>query len=317
MSNEIIKQDQPIVNLASIFKKTLPYGKLLSDEAALSLAIFSKAHDLDPANGECYFMVKEKVDQQTGQRSIEEKGVVPGIKGFRKHANNSLRKADPQAFYHVQFDTVDHAAQKMQYPGDVVICVQATLTDSISKGRYIMDLMSMKHEGFTLDEIEKIIGTMPRWIGFGVVKAQEAKYIKVTPYQLACKRAEAAATKLRFDLGFGLSDDVELEMLEAGDVGTTTDPFYNPPAVKVTRPEKEILAELGYEPEEQNEPEPVTDGEFQLQSPTVEQATKATTSTDYFSFCYGELKYTSAEAKEVLAKYNGDFTQAMASLQPK
>lgn len=238
-------------------KMLLPYGDKLTDDNALALKAYSRLHGLDPFNGECYFLVKEKKNERGDIVGREELGVYPGIKGKRKKSKEQLTNADPQAWYKCDYETVDPSETGLKAGSDIALVVKATLRDSISGGRYIVDTIKLKQAGLTKAEIEDIIGKSPVWIGYGVVKTYELRYIKQTPLGLAKKRAESDATNQRFDLPFAneaLADDVAPDvvgLLENGD-----NPREDPVIVEgEVRTVSENMNALGYDDEPEPEPE--------------------------------------------------------------
>jgi hypothetical protein len=235
--------------LAALYKKQLPYGYKLSDDAALALATFTRSHDLDARVGEAYYLVRDKKDQNGNVIGTEEMGVFPGIKGKRKLANQQLKEIDPQAHYTRSFSKSDPAACGLQGKRDKIsLVMRCELRDSISMGRYIVDITKLVTQaGYTKEEAEALLGNPPIWIGYGVVYNYELRYISMTPLALAKKRAESDATSQRFDLPFAddrIIDDLEPEIaaqLEGDkpvDAGVTV--------VTEKRSPDEILGELGY-----------------------------------------------------------------------
>lgn len=219
---------------AELFKMTLPYGNLLSDANALALALYSRAHGLNPANGECYYLVRIN----NGQR--EEKGVYPGIKAYRKKAKEQLRQQDPQANYHIEYDEVNPAETKVPDINTIALCVRATLRDDVSTGHYILDVFKLSKSGFSKDEITAMIGQPPVWIGYGIVKKSELGYIKMSPMSLAKKRAEADATKQRFDLPFEeMAEEVAPEIVPDMDNS-------HAPIITVSKTSNQLIGELGF-----------------------------------------------------------------------
>lgn len=239
---------QADVEAARKVKMLLPYGDKLTDDNALALMAYSRLHALDPFNGECYFLVREKKDDSGKVVSREELGVYPGIKGKRKKSKEQLANVDPQAWYKVDYEAADPGEIGIKVANDIALVIKATLRDSISGGRYIVDTIKLKQAGLTKAEIEDIIGKPPVWVGYGVVKNYELRYIKQTPLALAKKRAESDATNQRFDLPFAnesLAEDIApefVEQLESGD-----DPNDEPIIEGEARTVAENMNALGYD----------------------------------------------------------------------
>lgn len=189
-------------------KALLPYGRLLTEENALALDAYSRAHGLDPFNGECFFLVREKKNDRGEVTGREELGLHPGVKGLRKKAREQISKdAGHAATYKIEYETIKPEA--IGLPATTAIAVKAILRDDISMGRYILDIVNLLKAGMTKEQADAILGQPPRVIGFGSVSQRELNYIKMAPFALARKRAEADAIKQRFDLPF--SDDMTAE----------------------------------------------------------------------------------------------------------
>lgn len=203
-------------------KMLLPYGNKLTDDNALALAAYSRLHGLDPFNGECYFLVRDKKDRDGNIIGREELGVYPGIKGKRKKANELLQFVDPSATYQVDYFTVaPDVASLHPQTGEIEIVIQAELRDSISTERYLRQRIDAQKAGISWEEVKSILGKPPVWVGFGVVKTSELRYIKQTPVVLAKKRAESDATNQRFHLPFSddaLADDIAPEIINDGPI---------------------------------------------------------------------------------------------------
>jgi len=233
---------------AKLLRMLLPYGDKLTDLNALALRAYSNLHGLDPVNGECYFLVREK----DGKR--EELGCYPGIKGLRKKSKDQLYQIDRQAWYTVDYEAVDPSliGYDEKKAATVQFCIQATLRDSISMGRYIIQSVQMHTAGFDKAEIRAALGPEPKWVGYGVVLKNEW-WLKQPPLVTAKKRAEADATKQRFDLPFVddyLADDVpEVDIKING-----ADQL--PSGEKPKRSQANILADLGFAPPEEKVTEP-------------------------------------------------------------
>jgi hypothetical protein len=248
--------------LAALYKKQLPYGEHLSDDAALALATFTRAHDLDARNGEAYFMIKPIKDPDNNWEIVgyEEMGVYAGIKGVRKLANRQLREVDPQAHYTTEFTKSTPEACGLKHKAkDIVLVMRCELRDSVSMGRYIVNVTKLVSQaGYTKQEAEALLGKPPIWVGYGVVTHKELRWISMTPLALANKRAESDASRQRFSLPFateGLAEDLQAEI-----AASVMNQKAEAPEVQVVhRDPDEILGELGYgEPDE----EAAQDGEF-------------------------------------------------------
>jgi hypothetical protein len=230
-----ITKSQSVVNLitnadieaARKIKMLLPYGAKLTDDNALALAAYSRLHGLDPFNGECYFLVREKKNDRGEVVGREELGVYPGIRGKRKVAKQQLAGFDPQATYKIDYLVVGPDAVGLKpAAGEIALVVEAQLRDTVSTSAYLAEfykLQGMKADG---DLIRAVLGKPPVWTGFGVVKSTELRYIKMSPMALAKKRAESDATNQRFDLPFAddaLADDLAPDLIAELENGVTND----------------------------------------------------------------------------------------------
>jgi len=230
-----ITKSQSVVNLitnadieaARKIKMLLPYGAKLTDDNALALAAYSRLHGLDPYNGECYYLVREKKNDRGEVVGREELGVYPGIRGKRKVAKQQLSRFDPQATYKIDYLVVGPDAVGLKpAAGEIALVIEAQLRDTVSTSAYLAEfykLQGMKADG---DLIRAVLGKPPVWTGFGVVKSTELRYIKMSPMALAKKRAESDATNQRFDLPFAddaLADDLAPDLIAELENGVTND----------------------------------------------------------------------------------------------
>ena len=274
----VISSNESALALAKEYKRMLPGGEKLTDSEAQALAIYSTAHGFDPYNGECYFLAKEKKDETGRVISRESIGVYPGIKGVRKIANKQLHAVDPASFYHIDYQIIPAASAGALLGIDitkkpVAIAVEATLTDSISRGRWIADVITLVKGGVPYEAAAKMIGPEKKWVGYGVVYKNEY-YIKMTPLELAKKRGETSATKQRFDLPFDVVFGVDIAENANGspviDVVDSVDaPYRDAPQPTERKSFEKLVGELYGEitdtsnvhDEEEPEAEPITPAE--------------------------------------------------------
>ena len=235
--------------MARKIKMLLPYGSKLTDDNAIALSAYSRLHGLDPYNGECYFLVREKFDDNGVLIRREELGVYPGIRGKRKLAKQQLQSIDPEGSYRIDYLIVgpDAVGLKPQ-PGEISVVIQAELRDSQSTDRYISDTIKLRAAGIDVETTKAIMGKPPVWTGYGVVKSNELRYIKQNPITLAKKRAESDATNQRFDLPFSddaLADDVAPEIVDSMDLQTAEVTVIDEPIERLTT--AQALDDLGFE----------------------------------------------------------------------
>jgi hypothetical protein len=266
MTNQIVAQTKSVSLIteadrqaAKNIKMLLPYGDKLTDDNAIALVAYSRLHGLDPFNGECYFLVREKVNDRGEVIKREELGVYPGIKGKRKKAKEQLNGET----YRIDYNIVGPEAVGLKVQaGEIAIVVEAQLRDSISTEQYLKEFYQLQKNETPGELIRAILGKPPVWTGYGVVKQSELRYIKQSPVVLAKKRAESDATNQRFDLPFSddaLADDVAPEIIGMLENGKTNDsePVLLEGVVTEKQSTEQLMAELGFDmpPEDMDEPQ--------------------------------------------------------------
>ena len=166
-----------MTEIAKQFMAILPGGNNLTLENARSLAILSRAYNLNPANGEVWYIVK--VDKQT--HALTPVGPMVGIKGLRKIARK-------QAPYLLDFEplTAEEKADIGWKQGDVAKKALVWRMDFAQYGQ-------ANHP----------------FIGYGIVKSDE--YTKMNRLQCAMKRAEADGLKRAYDLPVATEGDTAID----------------------------------------------------------------------------------------------------------
>lgn len=282
------------VQAAKYIKMLLPYGEKLTDANALALSAYSRIHGLDPYNGECWFLVREKKNDRGEVVGREELGVMPGIKGLRKKAREQMRGVDVQAHFWIEYEQSDAKTAGVD-PTQTAVVYKAILRDSISAGQHILNTVRLSKAGYSKDEIRAMLGDMPTVTGFGAVKTQELRYLKQTPVTVAKKRAEAEVIRQRFDLG-ALGDTAEEVAPDALEQAETAQQTNRPPAAEIIQGDfrpADTLEELGFgqafqpparpEPTPQPKPAAILPPEMM----TLAEAEAVTTGTD--GKRYGDL----------------------------
>jgi len=185
-----------------------PGAKKLSEEEALALAQGAVAHGLDPFNGEIWY--------------IPGSGLMAGIKGLRKAAREQLK-----GNYWCEFNQItdpDVMAQ-LDIPRDA-LAFECVLRDSETITAYSESFKRMNEQNVPIDVILDVLGSRPYTTGYGYVESGEKS--RMTPIQLARKRAEADAIKRRFDLPFvfgnGESEIVDGDFTLIEDAESSEDP---------------------------------------------------------------------------------------------
>jgi len=165
-----------IKTLAQRIKLCLPGGGKLSDSEALSLAQLSVAYELNPFNGEVWY--------------IPGRGTMVGIKGLRK----SARK---QGNYWPTFDILGKVDKQALGIPENAIAYRCNIyrTDLLSQAAEAIDLMRKAGMANAFE----VYAYKPAE-GIGYVTPGEST--KMKPDQAARKRAESDALKVAFDLPF-------------------------------------------------------------------------------------------------------------------
>jgi hypothetical protein len=173
-----------------------PGGKKLQEAEARALAQISLTYGLNPMNGELWLLPT---------------GPMVGIKGLRRKAREQLNHGHDGNFWtnFVALDPKDYSRLKIP---DGSLAFECRLFDTETITTYVSTIKQLKEAGMPWEAISQIVGAQPYTSGYGYHKPGEAT--KMTPVQVAMKRAEADAIKRRFDIEFGGGILVE------GDEGT-------------------------------------------------------------------------------------------------
>jgi hypothetical protein len=258
-----------------------PGGRKLTTENAANLAVYCYMTQLNPFNGEAYW--------------VDGAGPIPGVAGVRRKANEYLQlTSTPTDRFFVEFrDAQPGEASFDPDAGD--IAKHATLKIRSISEHWQQNIMKLTAEltkagvdiGVAWDRAVKLAGAEPVWTACGVVDHRESfsraagtkgKNDPGTPdkwdrHQRAEKRAEKWAIRKAFpsvllpDAELGEAAYIDAEIVDAI-VRDVTAELANPPE---PRAEGEILAELGYtvKPGVTVVPEPVTIGLETPSKPTV------------------------------------------------
>jgi hypothetical protein len=213
-------------------------GKKLSDIEINALAAYSMTNDLNPFNGECYYMPGL--------------GPTPGIAGWRKKAQEQLEweaknSNEIGAHYWVEYTKAEQNEARFDPTKDVAwkVILRDWLSNKKWRQAVFEAMRELKEVGVDkpYEEALKLVGTEPTWTGIGVVTSTENfGNDKMDRNERAKKRAEKIALRKRFpriEL-----PDMDYEPEDVIDVIPTVE---NPN--KITS-ESEILDQLGYKKEE-------------------------------------------------------------------
>lgn len=172
--------------LAGRLQKMMPGAKALTPPEALSLAQAAVAHELDPFNGELWFLPGS--------------GLMAGIKGHRRAAHKQM-KNEGGGNYWPEFEQIptDQKAS-LGIPQDA-LAFRCKIRDTQTVNQYVSEIERLLDKNIPWEVVENIVGKKPYTEGIGY--AQPSERSKMTLVQRAMKRAEADALKRRFDLPFG------------------------------------------------------------------------------------------------------------------
>lgn len=215
--------------MATRLKMSMPGARKLDNPQAMALAQIAIAHELDPFNGEVWF--------------IPGSGVMVGIKGLRKAARRQLRKEHGgKANFWTDFVRVTSPDEYGTEDDDLVY--ECRLRDEATMDSWGNTVERFVGLGSPLDAAIGYAGPAPVTVGVGIYKKDEST--RMQPNEAARKRAEANALKQRFDVDFAFEVDVEHDVVEADYVEVE-------PEKKTA---EEHVEELGYEVEKPEEEKP-------------------------------------------------------------
>ncbi len=203
----VTQDDAELLAKARGFVKRLRFmivnGKRLTDNEIWALAQYAAATGLDPFGQECYY--------------IPEVGPAPGIKGWRRKAEEQLEYEATLAFqqdkhftgFNYWLESRPATREEANFEEGVDIAIHVTLHDSLSNyiwRRSILDT-SKELSGIGVkepyEEAKKLVGPEPVWTGIGIVFGDErfaraGSVEKFVREERAAKRAEKLAIQKRF-----------------------------------------------------------------------------------------------------------------------
>lgn len=276
--------------IQSTWKSLFPGSALLTNEEAFALAQVGYMQGLDVFNKEIYYL--KKIDKDGNVKSI---GVMPGIRGLRKHAHRQIRFEGGRSANHwIEFERVADSEKPSLGVGKDDIVIRAILRDSVTMGNYLKmrkeifgsdrswtDLLKLAYtENNAIELVRRAIedsaavalGKPPVFIGYGIIKKFEIKadsssismYSGQNPYYMAEIRAERRALYKRFDLEkqFGaITPDAEYEA-EFLDAQFEAEEEKAPEENGAPRTREQNIEQLGFEstvpaPMKKTEPTPL------------------------------------------------------------
>lgn len=178
-------------------KLMLPNADRLDRSQRMALAQASIMHGLDPFNGEIWM--------------IPNHGLMIGIKGLRKKAHEQVK-----GNYWVEFSEIIDPDQRKRWgiPSDA-LAFEARLFDSENIRTFTEAVGKLIDAKIPWETVEKMTGSKPYTTGVGVLRGHEKT--RMERVQCAMKRAEADATKRRFDVPFGIEINVDTEEIIEGE----------------------------------------------------------------------------------------------------
>lgn len=162
---------------------TLPGGRRMTTQEITALAQASIAHGLSPFTGEIWL--------------IPGSGLMIGIKGLRK-------KAREQDAFSVEFRQIVSPEEKaaLGIPANA-LAFECRLSVAGQILSYAAEFIKLMKAGVSEATAFRILGERPYTSGYGYYVPGERT--KMTPVQVAYKRAEADAIKRAFDVPLGLN----------------------------------------------------------------------------------------------------------------
>ena len=182
--------------IANRVRLMAPGAKKLSENEALALAQGAVAHELDPFNGEIWY--------------IPGSGLMAGIKGLRKAARKQLEEG--QTFWCEFIPILDPDKRKLYQIEEGALAFEAELRDTQTLMTYSNAWKDLADSGIPVDVIPQVVGKQPFTLGVGIFEPSE--HTKMKPVQCAMKRAEADAIKRRFDLPFATPTATEEDIID-------------------------------------------------------------------------------------------------------
>lgn len=184
-----------VFSLAKRIKVMVPGGSKLSDSEAQALAQVSLVTQCNPFIGEIWY--------------IPGRGPMIGIKGARRHGNETVKRAGGESAYFTA-ELKPCAGDVAGYKGDIkdlAAAYECIVEDSVStklyQAMFLETLNALRTAGSPdpVGEAREICGKRPQWKGYGYSTVSEQS--KMNKQALAMKRAEADGLKHRFDIPFG------------------------------------------------------------------------------------------------------------------
>ena len=116
--------------IQSTYTSLFPNSALLTNEEAFALAQVGYMQGLDVFNKEIYYL------KGKDGKSI---GVMPGIRGLRKHAHRQIRYEGGRSanFWFEFFSVIDREEKSKVGAGDTDLVIKALLRDSVTMGNYL------------------------------------------------------------------------------------------------------------------------------------------------------------------------------------
>ncbi len=138
--------------IANRVRLMAPGAKKLSENEALALAQGAVAHELDPFNGEIWY--------------IPGSGLMAGIKGLRKAARKQLKEGEN--FWCEFIPILDPDKRKLYQIKEGALAFEAELRDTQTLMTYSNAWKDLADSGIPVDVIPQVVGKQPFTLGIGI-----------------------------------------------------------------------------------------------------------------------------------------------------
>lgn len=248
-----------VMEYAKTLIRTCPGGKKLTESEATYLAVFSVVNDLNPFEGEAYYMPNA--------------GPIAGVPAYRRKANEYLIRrygTGPLSTFKTDFRLA--ATSEAQYDPDkndiAWVCMLYDLhQDQLWQQQVISNMAGLRAAGMEGKELreyaEHLAGPRPITEAVGVVKASENfGPDKWDRNERAKKRAEKAAIRKAYPVGVNIVGDAETgEIIDgvARDLVMDVSSQLAAGEPKSDHTETQLMTDLGFGPVAQKDAPAVVD----------------------------------------------------------
>lgn len=233
---------EAVKEIGERLRKMMPGTESFTESEALTVAQIAVAHDLDPFNGEVWGI----------KGNGKWYGVMVGIKGLRKAARRKMLETNGS--YWTEFRLVDAKSYDVSVKG--AVAYECILRDTETNNAWAQSVKSLRDAEIPYADVIDMLGKSPSVTGVGIGEPSERS--KMGIHARAKKRAEADAIKQRFDVEFqGASYSPEHVDFES-----SLPKVIEPDEITHPRDASAVLAELGYDIDDEGISEVIEEGEF-------------------------------------------------------